>query len=505
MDPLVTLNAIQKRYGSIEVLKDVSLSLARGEVHALVGENGAGKSTLMNILAGVVRMDAGALLLSGRDCRFSSTHEARIAGIATVFQELSLVDGLSVEENICAGHPPVRFGLIDRAEMRRRAKAALHRLRSDIAPGKAVSTLSASQRQVVEIAKAIDQLLGVPAGLANRVLILDEPTSALGAEEKQALFAAVNRLKADGIGMIYISHHLSEVMGVADRITVLRDGAVVWTRPRHAVTIDDIVRAMVGRDVHRTERHRAVGQGVAARFVNVELAGRLKGVSFDLLHGEVLAVAGLDGSGREHVGRLLAGLDVADTGQIELLGGDHPGRFRRVLDAGVGYIPDDRKNAGLFLDMSVAANAVVTDLASVTRRGFVKDRILREQGLQAMTRHRVKASGPDQKVGALSGGNQQKILFAKWLRRKPALLVIEEPTKGVDVGSKREIHDEIVAHARTGAAVLVVSSDLPEILEIADRILVLHRGRICGILDGETATEQAVMEMAAGSVTAAAS
>jgi ribose transport system ATP-binding protein len=317
------------------------------------------------------------------------------------------------------------------------------------------------------------------------------------------LFGAVRALREQRVGIIYISHHLDEVVALADRITVLRDGATVWTRPASAVDTDTLVRAMVGRDVQRVQRSRAIGTSEGARFERVTRRGRVQNLSFSLYRGEILAVAGLDGSGRESVARLLAGVERPDSGNIMLDNTVHPGSLRAAMARGVGYVPDDRKGLGLFLGMSIAANAAAATLGSVSRWGLVRTDVMMERGAQVIRRHGVKADSPRQNVGALSGGNQQKVLFGKWLLRDPSILVVEEPTKGVDVGAKRDIHDQLIAHARAGSAVLVVSSDMPEILELADRILVLHRGRMIGVLDGATATEETVMALVSGSPIAA--
>jgi ABC-type sugar transport system ATPase subunit len=504
---VVSLSEVRKSFGATRALSGVSFDLLEGEVHALIGENGAGKSTLMNVLAGVLPADSGELSIDGSFREFSSPVDAKSAGIATVFQELSLVDELSVEENICSGRAPTRFGLVDRRRMHERAEQALQRLGLSLPLNAGAGTLSASQRQNVEIAKALDQLFSDgPKGEADsdpiRVLILDEPTSALNVEEKRALFRAVRTLREQRVGIIYISHHLDEVVALADRITVLRNGATVWTRSASAVDTDTLVRAMVGRDVQRAQRSRAT-IAEAVKFERVTRRGRVRDLSFSLHHGEILAVAGLDGSGRESVTRLLAGVERPDSGYITLDNAAHPGTFRGAMARGVGYVPDDRKRLGLFLGMSIAANAAAAALDSVSRYGLVRTDALMERGAQVIHRHRVKADSPRQNVGSLSGGNQQKVLLGKWLLRYPSILVVEEPTKGVDIGAKRDIHDQLMAHARAGAAVMVVSSDLPEILELADRILVLHRGCTVGVLDGATATEETVMALISGSAIAA--
>ncbi|MCF1711147.1 sugar ABC transporter ATP-binding protein [Tabrizicola sp. J26] len=503
---MITLRGLNKSFGATHAVKDVSFTLEAGEVHALVGENGAGKSTLMNMMAGVLTPDSGHILLQDTPRALTSTLMAARAGIATVFQELSLVDGLSVAENICAGHAPVQFGLIDSGAMARRATDLLHRLGTDLPVWRPVGSLLAGQRQLVEIAKAIGQLYHPEAAVPRpvRALILDEPTSALTADEKLRLFAAVRELRLQGVGIIYISHHLSEVVALADRITVLRDGATVWTRPAAGLTTEDLVSAMVGREVLRAPRDEAVPGPEMARLEGVTRAGQVRDLTLSIRGGEVLGVAGLDGSGRETVARLLAGVELPEQGRITLAGAAHPGTLRRAMSAGVAYVPDDRKTLGLFLDLSIAANAVVTDLTQVARAGMMREALIHVAGVELIADQGVKAAGPDMSVRSLSGGNQQKVLLGKWLRRAPRLLVVEEPTKGVDIGAKQDIHMRIAALAREGAAVVIVSSDLPEILELSDRIAVMHRGRLTGIVDARSATEESVMALASGLVEDAA-
>jgi ribose transport system ATP-binding protein len=493
------IRGLTKAYGATKALTDVSFPILPGEVHAIVGENGAGKSTLINILSGVVQPDSGAIELGGKVLQFRSPKEARTAGIATVFQELSLAEALSVEENICAGRAPARLGLLDRKALRQRATAALNRLGVSIAPQLHVAALTQGQRQAVEIAKGIDQISHGRDGAGGfRLLILDEPTSALSADEKQALFNAVRKLRNGGTGIIYISHHLDEVRALADRVTVLRDGKLVWTRSAEGLTNADLVTAMVGRDISRGTRRRGRPSSEAARFDDVGKSGHLADVSFTLHHGEILAVAGLDGSGREHVGRLLAGLETPDRGSIMLKGEAHPTSLIDAMSRGLAYVPDDRKTQGLFLDRSITDNVCSADLAAASQYGFISAAKADALGTEVIARHGVKATGPGQPAGALSGGNQQKVLLGKMMRRQPTVLVIDEPTKGVDISAKGEIHDSLIALALSGAAVLVVSSDLPEILELADRILVLHRGRLAAVLDADGATEEIVMGHASG-------
>lgn len=502
---MIALQGLKKTFGATQAVRDVSIAFAAGEIHAVVGENGAGKSTLMNMMAGVFAPDSGQILLRGVARDLASTLAASQAGIATVFQELSLVDGLSVAENICAGNSPVRFGLIDRWAMERRAGDLLSRLGTELPLRLPVGKLPAGQRQLVEIAKAMGQLrLDDPEPRPVQVLILDEPTSALTADEKARLFAAVRQLRARSVGIIYISHHLSEVLALADRVTVLRDGATVWTRLAAGLTTEDLVSAMVGREVLRGTRSKAKPGPDIARIDAATRAGHVQDLTLKVRGGEVLGVAGLEGSGREMVARLLAGIEVPERGHVNLGGKPHPGTLRGAMHAGVGYVPDDRKTLGLFLEMAVAANVVAADLAQVTRAGLIHEPRIREAGAKVIAEQGVKAPGPQVTVRSLSGGNQQKVLLGKWLRRGPRLLIVEEPTKGVDIGAKRDIHVQITALARGGAAVVIVSSDLPEILELSDRIAVMHRGRLAALIDADTATEEQVMALASGIVVGAA-
>lgn len=502
---MIALRGLRKSFGATHAARDVSIDFGAGEIHAVVGENGAGKSTLMNMMAGVFAPDSGQILLRGEARDLPSTLAASQAGIATVFQELSLVDGLSVAENICAGNSPVRFGLIDRRAMERRASDLLARLGTELPLRLPVGKLPAGQRQLVEIAKAMGQLqLDEPEPRAVQVLILDEPTSALTADEKGRLFTAVRQLRARGVGIIYISHHLSEVLALADRVTVLRDGATVWTRPAAGLTTEDLVSAMVGREVLRAAHSKAQPGADIARIEGATRTGQVQDLTLAVRGGEVLGVAGLDGSGRETVARLLAGIEAPEQGRVNLGGKPHPGTLRGAMRAGVGYVPDDRKTLGLFLEMAVAANVVATDLAQVTRAGLIQEPRIREAGARVIAEQGVKAPGPQVVVRSLSGGNQQKVLLGKWLRRAPRLLIVEEPTKGVDIGAKRDIHAQITALARGGAAVVIVSSDLPEILELSDRIAVMHRGRLASLIEAETATEEQVMALASGIVAGAA-
>ncbi|MBX6320760.1 MAG: sugar ABC transporter ATP-binding protein [Rhodospirillaceae bacterium] len=491
--PLLAVTEASKSFAGTRAVDGVSFTLRAGEVHALVGENGAGKSTLMNIIAGVVRADAGEIRLAGRPVAIDSPRRSQELGIGMVFQELSLVGSLSVAENIFANRAPARLGLVDRRRLHDGARTLLRQLGLDMDPALPVDALPTSARQLVEIAKALS--------LDARVLILDEPTSALDPDEVVALFAVLRRLRGQGIGIVYISHRMGEVFEIADRITVLRDGRVAGTWPVSAIEADRVVRAMVGRDLARPAARAAAGRAGPAL---IEVRGlacepAFRDIDLAVGAGEIVGLAGLLGAGRRELGRVLAGILRPSAGSIRV--GGAPVRFGGVRDAmrrGIAYVPDERKTDGLFLDMSVADNVIVTALDKFARFGLLDDRAADRAALRHAEALRIRTRGPRQAVGRLSGGNQQKVMLAKWLERGPRLFIIDEPTKGVDVGAKQEIHDLLRGLARQGAGFLVISSELGELLQLADRILVMREGRLVGEMPAAEATEEAIMGLAAG-------
>lgn len=489
--PLLALEGICKAYGSTQAARDVSFALYAGEVLALVGENGAGKSTIMGVLSGAIVPDAGLILIAGEARRLSSPYAAQSAGIGTVFQELSLVGNLTVKENLFAGRAPTRFGLVDRHRMRVEAQALMDRMGVTIDPDARVADLPMSSRQIVEIAKALS--------LDARILLLDEPSSALNAGEKELLFNLVAKLKAAGVGIIYISHHLNEVMALADSIIVMRSGSVVARLPQAEARLDDIVRHMVGHPVGAAEPLPATDSASPLLVVD-ELSGRdqVETISFTLAAGEILAVAGLVGSGRDELARLILGLERRRAGRMSL--GGRPLALKGIAQAkrrGIGYVPPERKSEGLFLDLSVAANIAAASLEKTTVCGLLSDRRMTRLAAALVTRLRIKGA-PGTSCRALSGGNQQKVLLAKWLARAPRLLVVEEPTKGVDVAAKEDIHRALRELAAKGTALLMISSDLPEILQNAHRVLVMRRGRVVADLACATTSEREIIAHAAG-------
>jgi len=488
--PSLELVTVSKSYGSTRASRAVSFEVFQGEVLALIGENGAGKSTLMNLISGVVAPDEGEVRISGKAVHLTSPQEAQSHGIATVFQELSLSTNLSVMENIFAGRAPRRMGFVDWTRMRAEAHALLTQLSLDIDPDMRVGALPMSSRQMVEIAKAIS--------LGANVLLLDEPTSALNADEKQALFQVIETLKSAGTAIVYISHHLDEVIALADRIVVLRDGAVVAVTDTAQATPESLVRDMVGRDIEAAISAEAPGETQLLAVEGVS-GGGVSDASFSVCAGEIVSIAGLMGAGRSELAQMIVGLARPSAGRITVNGatvdGGGMGASRKK---GIAYVPAERKSEGLFLDLSVAANIAVTTLPGSSRFGVVAEGKIRSLARRHVERLSIRLSSPQASVRSLSGGNQQKVLLAKWLEIAPKLLVVEEPTKGVDIGAKYDIHREIKALAASGTAVLIVSSDLPEILSLSHRIIVMHHGRLVADLDARHTTEQEIVAHASG-------
>lgn len=494
--PLLVLRGIHKRFPGVHALKGVDLDVRRGEVHALAGENGAGKSTLMQILAGVHRPDAGAIEFDGRqEVVFKDPRAAQESGIALVFQERSLFGPMSVAENVFAARQPLGpWKRIDRGQLEARTRVLLGEVGLTLDPATRVDELSSAQQQLVEIAKGLS--------LGPKLLIFDEPTAALSPAETEQLFGVIRRLRSQGVGMIYISHRLEEVFAIADRITVLKDGAGQGTFAASELRPADLVTKMVGREVNLHQR-RADGPPADGP-VLLEASGlqdppgrrpRLRDIRFSARAGEIVGLAGLVGAGRTELALALFGARQGVTGEIRIDG--RPVRFESPVDAiaaGIGYLPEDRKESGLFLDMSIEENVAAV---SVARPGAWRydEGGHRATAVEMCRSLRVVCRGPAEAVRALSGGNQQKLVLAKWLTVKPRVFIVDEPTRGVDVGAKAEIHALLFDLARTGAAVLVISSDLTEILAVSDRILVMREGRIAGELP-KGAAEADVMKLA---------
>jgi len=494
MAPLLELRGISKAFPGVQALTEVDLELRAGEVHAVMGENGAGKSTLMKVVGGVHAPDAGTVLLEGEPVRLRDPIDAQEHGIAVIHQELAVLDDLDVGRNVMLGREPTRAGgLVDWRRLHEQARAALDELGIDLDTRTPVERISVGAKQMVEIARA--------ASRDPRVLVLDEPTSSLGRHEEQALFDLVGRLRARGVGLLYISHRIEEVFRLADRVTVLRDGRHVATRPASDLTRDELVRLMVGRMLaDRDLREGAPQPGpVVLEARGLGRGDAVRDVSLELRAGEVLGVAGLVGAGRTELARLLFGADRPDRGEVLLDG--RPLRLRSpraAMRAGIAYVPEDRKALGLVLEHPVGQNIVLSTLRRHTRLGVLRRGSLRRTEREWIERLRIRTPSPRQVAEALSGGNQQKVVLAKALALRPRVLILDEPTRGVDVGAKAELHRLIREAARDGMAVMMISSELPEVLGVSDRILVLHQGRVAGELPAEGATEEEVVALAFG-------
>ncbi|NJQ15462.1 sugar ABC transporter ATP-binding protein [Streptomyces bohaiensis] len=488
-DEVLRVEGVRKCFPGVVALDSVDFDLRRGEVHALLGENGAGKSTLIKVLAGAHRPDAGRLVVDGREVRPENTRDSEQLGIATIHQEFTLVPELTVAENIFLGRQPRRFGLIDRARMENAAAGLLARVGLAVSPRARVGGLGVARLQMVEIAKALS--------LDARVLVMDEPTAVLTAGEVDTLFALVRRLRAEGVGIVFITHHLEEIAALADRVTVMRDGRTVGQAPASAPE-DELVRLMVGRDIEQQYPREAAVPGETLLAVrSLSRAGAFDDVTFEVRAGEVVGLAGLVGAGRTEVARAVFGADPYDAGEVAVAGRPlRGGDVVAALRAGLGLVPEDRKGQGLMLDASVQDNLSLVALRSATRGGLVDTAASREAAGRVARQLGVRMSGPDQPVRTLSGGNQQKVVIGKWLMADVRVLVLDEPTRGVDVGAKVEIYRLVNELTAAGHAVLMISSDLPEVLGMSDRVLVMAQGRITGELAGDEATQDAVMALA---------
>jgi D-xylose transport system ATP-binding protein len=500
--PLLEMREITKSFPGVRALDGVSFDLYGGELHALVGENGAGKSTLMKVLAGVYPFGTygGDVRIDGQVRQFHSVRDSENAGVAVIFQELSLIKGLTIGENIFLGREPRRFGVIKWEELYSRAQKLLDELNLPLDPRTPVGHLGIGQQQLVEIAKALSQ--------EARILVLDEPTAALTESEVDSLFRIIEGLRARGVGMIYISHKLDEVFRVSRRITVLRDGRTVGTRPTAELDEARVISLMVGREVGDIfpeavhERGEVVfeARGVTVEDPNVSGKLLVKDVSFRVRRGEVLGIAGLMGAGRSE---LLMGIFGAWPGRVagEVYVEGQRVKVSRPSDAirhGVGFVTEDRKRFGLVLDQTILNNMTLAGLRKLSGRFVTSVDAEAAAGERARKELRVKANSVFTVVGTLSGGNQQKVVLAKWLLTNPRVLFLDEPTRGIDVGAKQEIYAQINRLAREGLAIVLVSSELPEVLGLSDRVLVLHEGRATGEFRREEATPEAVMACATG-------
>jgi ABC-type sugar transport system ATPase subunit len=491
MSERLAVENLGKSFPGVQALSGVSISVAAGEIHALLGENGAGKSTLGKIVAGVYGRDEGSVRLDGREIGAVDEKAAGALGIGIVHQEGSLAPQLSVAENIFAGRQPTTWlGQVDRGRMRAEARRLIEQLGVAIDPAAKVASLSPAQAQVVEIAKALSRDL--------KLLILDEPTAALTLTETEKLFEIVRRLARDGVSIVYVSHRLAEIFALCHRVTVLKDGKLAGTRDVAGTTTDDLIRLMVGREVHleREARGREAG-GVVLEARHVAAGAFVRDASLSVRAGEIVCLAGLIGSGRSELCEAIFGVRRITGGSISIDGHAHrPAGPWDGMAAGVGMVPEDRKVAGLFLGMDLVNNIAATVLDKVSSGISFSNPKAEALAGRFVAEMRIATPSVHQRVGNLSGGNQQKVLLAKWLAMEPRLLIVDEPTRGVDVGARAEIYRLLRELAGRGVALLVVSSDLPEVLALADRIIVMAEGRTVGELSGGAASEEDVLRLA---------
>ncbi|SFB12188.1 ribose transport system ATP-binding protein [Lentibacillus halodurans] len=493
--PFVEMKGINKSFSGNQVLKNVNFSINQGEVHALVGENGAGKSTLIKILTGIHKRDQGAIKLNGEEVYFSHPKEAEQQGIMVIHQELNIIPHLTVTENMFIGKNLTygKTGVLNTKTMRKQCEANLQKLGvSNIHPDDIAGDLSVGKQQMIEIARAIST--------NAELIVMDEPTAALTDREIESLFDVVESLRKQGVAVIYISHRMEEIFRICDQITVLRDGEYIGTENITDVDFEAIVKMMVGRELGERfpEREHTAGE-VIFEVKDLARKGLFQDINFSVKEGEILGVAGLMGAGRSEMVETIFGYARKQNGRLYLNGQEltvkHPSD---AIKAGIGFITEDRKSKGLLTDFSIGDNISLTNMKSISKNGVISAKKEHRLIAELMDRLKVKATGAAQEAKALSGGNQQKVVIAKWLGIKPKLLILDEPTRGVDVGAKKEIYSIMNELTKNGVAIIMVSSELPEILGVSDRIMVIHEGKIATILNRDEADQEKIMTAAAG-------
>ncbi len=489
----IEMRGINKAFGGNAVLKDAGFLLESGEIHALMGENGAGKSTLMKILTGVYSKDAGTVIVDGKEVCYKNPQEAEQAGIVFIHQELNVLFDLTVEENMFLGKE-IRncLGICDKRAMRAKVKEILDRLGVDIAPGEVMRKLSVGQQQMIEIAKA----LMVDA----KVIIMDEPTAALTQSETEVLFKVARSLKEKGVSIVYISHRMEEIFDLCDRITILRDGAYIATKAIKDTDMNDVVKMMIGREIgERYPKRRSQIGDVVLRVLDLNCPGVFENVSFGVRAGEVLGVSGLMGAGRTEIMQAIFGNMPHTSGKIILEGKEIQNKSpQQAMKHGIGFITEDRKVEGLMLEESIMKNISVANFKRISKYGILHSAAEKDLVKKGIEELHIKCTGPQHKCDNLSGGNQQKVVFAKWIYTEPKVLILDEPTRGVDIGAKKEIYTIINQLAAKGVAIIMVSSELPEVLGMSDRIMVIGEGKVRGILDKEEANQENIMILATG-------
>lgn len=489
----IEMRGIDKSFGSNQVLKQAGFTLESGEVHALMGENGAGKSTLMKILTGVYTKDAGTVLVDGKEVNYKNPQEAEKAGIVFIYQELNVMFDLTVEENLFMGKEiHGKFGICDKKAMQKKAQEALNTLGVNISPKTVMSELSVGQQQMVEICKAL---------MADaKVIIMDEPTAALTQSETVALFKVIESLRKKGVSMVYISHRMEEIFELCDRITVLRDGSYIGVKNIPETNMNEIVKMMIGREIGERYPSRDVKIGKEVLKVKgLTRKGTFHDVSFSVRAGEVLGVSGLMGAGRTEIMQAIFGNLSYESGTIEIDGKEVKiSNPRQAMEHGIGFITEDRKTEGLMLDKSIRENISLCNLGRISKSSVISKEAEKDMVAEAIKDLHIKCFGPFHECNNLSGGNQQKVVLAKWILTNPKILILDEPTRGVDIGAKKEIYNIINKLAAQGVAIIMVSSELPEVLGMSDNIMVVREGEVRGIISYEEANQERVMTLATG-------
>ena len=492
LEPLLTIDGLSKSYGGVHALREISLDILPGEVHGLCGENGAGKSTLIKCLAGVLSPNSGELTIQGKQLRWGDVDAAEDAGIAVIYQESTAFLDLDLVDNLFVGREIKKLGLLDRRAMETQAQSVMQRFDLALDLKTPLRKFSIAQRQMVEMARACLR--------KSKLLIMDEPTASLSARESKVLLDLVNQLRQDGVSVLYVSHRLEEIFQLCDRVTVFRDGMLVATTQIQQLNRSQLIGQMVGRDVdaftRRTEPQAHTDE-VRVRVDGLCSHGRFSDISFEIRAGEILGIGGLVGAGRSEVARAIFGADTYDQGEIQIDGVSlKKGSIRAAIDVGIAMVPEDRQHQGLIQPMSVSENLTMTILSEITKHCLLSKRRESKRVAELIQRLAVKAEDPHMTVASLSGGNQQKVVLGKWLAIEPGFLILDEPTRGVDVAAKSEIHHLIQELSASGMATLIITSDLSELLSLSDRIMVMCEGKVAGEVDGMTATEEQVMRFA---------
>ena len=499
MEPLLRLSLIRKKFPGVQALDDVGLEVQPGEIHALLGENGAGKSTLIKIIAGAQQPDSGAIEFGGENVVMASPHDAQRRGIATIYQEFTLAPNMTIAENVFIGREPGPGVFVDWVKMASETRTITKRLGLELQPMAIVSGLSVAEQQMVEIARALS--------MKSRLIVMDEPTSALSLVEVDKLFRIARELKAHGLSIIFVTHRLEEVMQICDRYSVLRDGRLVGSGSIADITIDGIIRLMVGREVKAlfAHRQREIANDVVLRVESLNRRGNardqsatvLDDVSFEVRRGEILGVAGLVGAGRTEMARAVFGADPLASGRVIIEGRQiHIRSPQDAIRHGIGLVPEDRKQQALFLALAVRLNLSMAAHRQIMRWGIFIDETAERAMVEEFRRKlNIRMASPEQLIASLSGGNQQKVTLARWLALRPKVLIVDEPTRGIDVGAKVEVHNLLFEMAQTGIAVIAISSELPEILAVSDRIITMREGRVTGQVKREDATEELLMSL----------